>query len=343
MPFSVEPEFLDSRSEICGFYDADSRPEPDVLLFIAHRWLESAGAVRIWQGSVFQVRNFFHLYPINKVVAIYQAVSHEWYLPVLMWWLPFVGGTNLFVQTTLLKEIGGYGPQSLTEDLELGVRAYVETGAWPEYFPYPSTEQTPATFRLYFWQRLRWATGHLQVTEKFRRAIYAEPDKIKKRDCMVRRLFVKGQLEWTLYQAVILVVVTYLPLGFAGYLDPDILPPEARWLMSLGLPFYFSFTLTRYMHFRPYIDFTVAPRNVFSRALAVCQLLDLPLAGIALSLPFSTAVLLKSLRRQSTVWIKTPRTKEEMNRPQRKAAAGVRSFPDKRRFSGARNFIGVRK
>ncbi|GFP20702.1 hypothetical protein HKBW3S03_02206, partial [Candidatus Hakubella thermalkaliphila] len=92
-----------------------------------------------------------------------------------------------------VKEIGGYGPQSLTEDLELGVRAYVETGAWPEYFPYPSTEQTPATFRLYFWQRLRWATGHLQVTEKFRRAIYAEPDKIKKRDCMVRRLFVKGK------------------------------------------------------------------------------------------------------------------------------------------------------
>ncbi|GFP20701.1 hypothetical protein HKBW3S03_02205, partial [Candidatus Hakubella thermalkaliphila] len=82
MPFSVEPEFLDSRSEICGFYDADSRPEPDVLLFIAHRWLESAGAVRIWQGSVFQVRNFFHLYPINKVGAIYQAVSHEWSLPL---------------------------------------------------------------------------------------------------------------------------------------------------------------------------------------------------------------------------------------------------------------------
>src|SRR5690606_4277719 len=127
-----------------------------------HRYLASGRKQKAWQGPVFQVRNYYQLRPINKVIALFQALSHEWYLPILMRDLPFLGGTNLHMGKNLLLKVGGYDPQALSEDLELGVRTYLESGEWPEYLPMVSTEQTPATYKAYFRQRLRWGSGHLQ-------------------------------------------------------------------------------------------------------------------------------------------------------------------------------------
>ena len=36
-----------------------------------------------------------------------------------------------------------------------------------EYLPMVSTEQTPATYKAYFRQRLRWGSGHCKFTIKF--------------------------------------------------------------------------------------------------------------------------------------------------------------------------------
>lgn len=47
------------RASICAFYDAESRLDRDALLYVAYRRLVSKGQVRIWQGPVYQVRNFF--------------------------------------------------------------------------------------------------------------------------------------------------------------------------------------------------------------------------------------------------------------------------------------------
>lgn len=306
-------EHLDPRTVICGFYDAESHPEPEAPLYVAFRWLESGGKARIWQGPVYQVRNFFSLGPITKIAALYQALAHEWYYPALMKRLPFIGGTNFYATRELLEKIGGFDAQALTEDLEIGARAYLAADAWPEYIPYYSTEQTPATLRAFFRQRLRWASGHLQVVEKFRRARNYPP---AKRRQLVFRLFLKGQVEWALYQAACLLPVILLPLNLAGQVDFSYGLPAwvAPWL-RLNAILYFGFTFYLFWRYYRLMDKDLAPYGRLSRLLAPLELLLLPLAGFFFPLPYSTAMLLKLLGRQPQTWVKTPRTREIISSP----------------------------
>lgn len=293
---------VDQRSIICGFYDAESHPEEKVLLYIAWSYLQDPRE-RIWQGPVFQVRNFFQLGFITKVAALYQAVAHKWYMPVLMRRLPFVGGTNLFVGRRLLERIGGYDHRALTEDLELGVRAYLETGVWAEYFPFYSTEQTPATFYAFFRQRLRWGSGHLQVCDKFR---WASQYEWEKRGPLLYNLFWKGQGEWTLYQAAVFIPLTFLFLGINGYLDPSVIPLAIRKILHYLFLVYYAFTFYIFFHFRR----LMAPVPWYEQILGILQLLALPIASFFLPLPYTSASIMKLLNRQPQVWVKTPRTKE---------------------------------
>ncbi|MHB1418451.1 MAG: glycosyltransferase family 2 protein [Bacillota bacterium] len=293
--------------DLCAFYDAESRPDNKTLLHVAYEWLNYYPQVRLWQGPVFQIRNFYQLGPINKIAAIYQALAHEWYLPVLMRTLPFVGGTNFVIDNKLLQKIGGFDHQALTEDLELGVRAYLEAGAWPRYLASPSSEQTPPTYLAYFRQRLRWGSGHLQVLEKFRKTTDKYPAEVLKP--ILKALFWKGQAEWLIYQFAILIPVITLPFLVFGQLDPSILPDRFREMLRWLAPLYFLFTFYLLVHFYRYVE--KASRFSWKQLFSICQLLVLPLAGFLLPLPYSCAVILKVLHRQPKVWIKTPRTKEQ--------------------------------
>ncbi|TYP49780.1 glycosyltransferase [Thermosediminibacter litoriperuensis] len=295
--------FIDKNSDICGFYDAESHPELDVLRYIAYRWLISDKKDLIWQGPVFQVRNFFFLSPITKIASLYQALAHEWYLPVLMRQLPFVGGTNLFIESKLLKKIGGFDFNALTEDLEIGVRAFLERDAWPEYFPYVSTEQTPENYRAFFRQRLRWASGHIQVIEKFKDAAgYDTP----KRNRILKTLLLKGEVEWTLYQLAVLVPPVILLLTLKGWVKPVILPEYLQYILKSFVFIYFGFTYYIYFRYSRYMK----SRGITKKLLALIELLILPLAGFLLPLPYSCAIVLRALNRQPKAWCKTPRTRE---------------------------------
>lgn len=299
--------FVDLRSEMCGFYDAESRPDPDVLLYVAYRRLKDGEKVKILQGPVFQVRNFYLMGPLCKIASLYQAIAHDWYLPALFKRLPFVGGTNLFVDRSLLEAIGGYDHSALTEDLELGVRAYFESGAWPEYLPYYSSEQTPPTYRAYFRQRLRWATGHLQVMEKVRRE---KRYPVEKKRAILRQLFLKGQFEWALYQSATFVPPTVMVLWWNGLIDPYCLPEWLRWLLNVFTLIYFSFTVYAYRRYKRYLDLATEPRSIMGKLVMWGQFLFLPLAAFAFPVPFSSALVLRAINKQPTSWAKTPRTKE---------------------------------
>lgn len=297
--------FVDPRSEMCGFYDAESRPDRPTLLYVAWRRLVAPGRSRMLQGPVFQVRNLFHLTAVCKIAALYQAVSHEWYLPQLFRRLPFAGGTNFYVERELLYQLGGYDHRILTEDLEFGIRAYVQAGAWPEYLPYGSSEQTPPTVRGFFRQRLRWGTGHLQVMDKLRRDRSSDPGRRRR---MLRHLWLKGQLEWSLYQAATMVPPAMLVLHAAGYLDPGFLPVPARVALSLFTAVYFAFTFYIYGRYRGYVDMSARPRHRLGHWAVAPQLALLPLAAFLFPVPYSAAMVLKGLGREPRAWVKTPRT-----------------------------------
>lgn len=298
---------VDRRALMCGFYDAESRPDRQVLLYVAWRRLNSGAEVKILQGPVFQVRNFYDMSPFCKIASLYQALAHDWYLPALFRRLPFVGGTNLFVDRLLLERMGGYDHSSLTEDLELGARAYLECGAWPEYLPYSSSEQTPPTVRSFFRQRLRWGTGHLQVMDKIRGENHYPAERKR---IVLKQLFIKGQVEWVLYQAATFVPPTVLILWWTGHVDPNVLPEYVRWILN-GLSLtYISFTIYAYFRYAPYLDLTSRPISVLGRWGVISQLFFLPLAAFFFPVPYSSALVLKGLNMQPRGWVKTPRTRE---------------------------------
>lgn len=298
--------YISDKTDICSFYDAESRPEKDVLLYLAHRYLASGRKQKAWQGPVFQVRNYYQLRPINKVIALFQALSHEWYLPILMRDLPFLGGTNLHMEKNLLLKVGGYDPQALSEDLELGVRTYLESGEWPEYLPMVSTEQTPATYKAYFRQRLRWGSGHLQVYDKIRNATHYDESI---RLLILKNLFWKGHGQWCFYQLMVIIPFIFLALTWMGQIDPVNFRFNLHAWLKIMAPIPFSFVFYLFYRFRNYIDFSLVPSGK-SKYLPVLQMVIVPVVGFFMVLPFTCALILRALNKQPREWVKTPRTQE---------------------------------
>lgn len=299
--------FLDPRSEICGFYDAESRPHRDVLLYVGYRRLLDPKGSRVLQGPVFQVRNFYSMSPFCRIASLYQAIAHDWYLPWLFRRLPFVGGTNVFVEKNLLFEIGGWDYTVLTEDLELGVRAYLLNSAWPEYLPYHSSEQTPPNFKAFFKQRLRWGTGHLQVVDKLEEEQMGEPRERRK---IKARLIVKGQVEWLAYQLATFVPPVAMVLHYKNLLDPHIVPPAGRWLLTMFSAVYLGFTVYAFRRYGPYLDTSLEPDGFLGRLMVYVGLMLLPLAAFMFPVPYTAALMLKAVGKEPKVWVKTPRTGE---------------------------------
>lgn len=301
------PIAVDDRAVMYGFYDAESRPDPQVLLYIAYRRLTDAQPVRIFQGPAFQVRNFYDIGPLSKVASLYQTISHDWYLPIMFRRLPFVGGTNLFIERQLLDELGGYDYRVLTEDLELGTRAYLKTGAWPEYLPYPSSEQTPATAKGFYRQRLRWGTGFLQVMDKIEQD-GAYPEELKRP--LLKELLLKGPVEWSFFQCATLIPPLIMILWFFGQVDTNVLPNGLRHAINGLSLIYLSFTFYAFFRYRKHLDMAARPHTWPGRCAAVAQLLFLPLASFFFPVPFTSALILKRMNKEPKAWTKTPRSKE---------------------------------
>ena len=299
--------FIDPRAELLAFYDAESRPDRNVLMYVAWRRLRDGQKANLFQGPVFQLRNFYNMSAFCKVASLYQAVTHDWYLPALFRRMPFVGGTNLVIDRDLLLSIGGYDHKILTEDLELGTRAYLAAGAWPEYLPYASSEQTPPTIRGFFRQRLRWGSGHLQVTDKVRADRTSPPDR---RNHILRQLVLKGQFEWVLYQLATFVPPVILVLYAEGLVDTSIVPAYVGWILNVWSLIYFSFTFYIYFRYRPYMDTSSSPSSVLGQLAVAAQLLILPMAAFLFPVPYTTALYLYKTGRAPSVWVKTPRTRE---------------------------------
>lgn len=298
--------FVAPETEMIGFYDAESRPDPRVLMHVAYRRLQDGSAVGILQGPVFQVRNFFDMGPVSKVASLFTSISHDWYLPILMKRVPFVGGTNVFVDSALLQRIGGWDHTTLTEDFEMGTRAYLEAGVWPEYLPYPSTEQTPPTLRGFFFQRLRWGAGYLQVVDKIWRAI-GYPN--EKRLPLLRTLLLKGHVEWTVYQAAALLPIVSLILWSQELLDPSIIPEPAYAALIMTNFIYLGFTFYAFWRYASHVD-GIGYYPLWRQVGAVGQLLLAPVSCFFLPVPYSSALVLRAMRRGPKAWVKTPRSRE---------------------------------
>ncbi|MCE5224058.1 glycosyltransferase [bacterium] len=294
---------LDERCTVVGFYDAESQPAKEVLLHVAFRYAREKEKMPILQGPLFQVRNFYLLGILSRLGGLYKALSHDWYLPVIFKSIPFAGGTNLFIRKSILTEINGFNPLSLTEDLELGVRAFQQTDTRVEFLPVISTEQTPPQWHQFFVQRLRWASGHLEVMNS-----------LSPKTRLFWQLFIQGPLEWLTYQFIGLVVLVMnlwflgVKLHFFPTIQTSVSPYLSYALALLNIPYIlFSFYCLHRYAFT--FDSNLRSDSLFGR-MDWLKLIVSALFVFLLPLPYTYAIWLRIIGKAPTRWVKTVRTAE---------------------------------
>jgi cellulose synthase/poly-beta-1,6-N-acetylglucosamine synthase-like glycosyltransferase len=159
-----------ARGEIVIVFDADHRPRPDVVRRLV-RHFEDPG-VSAAQGRC-QIMN-----PDDSLLARLVAIDyHAGYLVneygrQSVFRLPAYGGANCAVRASVLRELGGWNPGSVTEDTDLTLRC-VLTGRRIRYdVTAVDEEQAVQTLRQFWRQRYRWARGHQQIWRDFRGAVW---------------------------------------------------------------------------------------------------------------------------------------------------------------------------
>lgn len=159
--------------EVVMVFDADHRPQPDVLLKHARHYEDpSVAAV---QGRC-QIGN-----PNEGVIAA--AVSLEYEAGYLVneygrqavFGLPAYGGANCSVRFESLLRHGGWNPTSHTEDTDLTMRL-VLAGEHVRYdVSALDVEEAVTTLPRYWRQRYRWARGHQKVLRDYWRVALTTP------------------------------------------------------------------------------------------------------------------------------------------------------------------------
>lgn len=291
----------------CSFFDAETHPDPKIFSYI-DKYFSKEKKFLLWQGPALQVRNFWDISFFSKIAALSQAFSHEFTLPMLLNWIPFLGGTNMHIPFSILLKLKGFQSNCVTEDLELGVRIWDKTNEFPKFLPLVCTEQTPSTFKGYYYQRLRWGKGNIQVLLQSKKCFLHSAVQVR---WLFFKLFFLGPFEWFFY-AIISVFVTTTSIN--------------SWLNILNqlAPFYSIFLLTSIvlllMHYLWYSKYMNKSKHIGIKLflLSTYIVFIVPLTSFLYGLPFLVGTfqaiferLFKSKKQNiRECWTKTPRTPE---------------------------------
>lgn len=150
---------------ITGVFDAEDEVAPGLLSHI-DACFRATGA-HVVQGGV-QLMNYrSSWWSLRNTLEYFFWFASRLHFHSRNGFIP-LGGNTVFVRTDLLKMAGGWDPECLAEDCELGIRLSV-AGARVAvaYSPELATrEETPPTLRGLVRQRTRWNQGYLQVLRK---------------------------------------------------------------------------------------------------------------------------------------------------------------------------------
>jgi glycosyltransferase XagB len=153
------------RGDVVGVFDAEDEVHPQLLRHVDARFVETGAEVV--QGGVQLMNYHSNWYSVRNVLEYYFWFRSRLHFHASKRFIP-LGGNTVFVRTELLRQAGGWDPDCLAEDCELGVRlssagARVAVAYDPELV---TREETPATLGAFLKQRTRWNQGFLQVLRK---------------------------------------------------------------------------------------------------------------------------------------------------------------------------------
>lgn len=153
-----------TNSELIAVFDADHIPVSTFLLELVDYFKDHN------TGLVQTPQHFMNPDPFQKNLVVGKPIANEQDLffrviqPGLARWNSAIcAGTNFIIKRKPLLEIGGLPHNTVTEDMDLGLRLR-HLGLMVRYHNKPlAVGLAPETFKDYLSQRLRWAAGTIQI------------------------------------------------------------------------------------------------------------------------------------------------------------------------------------
>lgn len=153
------------RNDIVGVFDAESIAAPNVLEHIDSAFQKRNADVV--QGAVQLVNYRSSWYSLRNCLEYFIWFRSRLHAHAKRGFIP-LGGNTVFVRRELLVSVGGWDPDCLAEDCDLGVRlSALKKRIVVAYSPDLVTrEETPESLAALVRQRTRWSLGFMQVYGK---------------------------------------------------------------------------------------------------------------------------------------------------------------------------------
>jgi glycosyltransferase XagB len=164
-PKALNTALAECSGEVVGVFDAEDDVHPTLLRYIDARFRETGADVV--QGGVQLMNAHSSWWALRNVLEYYFWFRSRLHYHASRRFIP-LGGNTVFTRTELLRDAGGWDPECLAEDCEIGVRlsssgAHVAVAYEPAVV---TREETPGSIRALVKQRTRWNQGFLQVLAK---------------------------------------------------------------------------------------------------------------------------------------------------------------------------------
>ncbi len=214
-----------ARGEFITIYDAEDVPEPDQLKKAVCAFKSHPDNYVCFQAAL----NYFNAKG-NLLTRLFTLEYSYWFdflikgLDYLRLPIP-LGGTSNHFKTEKLRELGGWDPFNVTEDADLGIRAF---GRGYKVGVINSTTYEEATSKVKPWlrQRSRWFKGYLQTFLVHNRRPLLFLKKVGFRGWLTLQIFIGGSVFtnlvapffWALFVYWLITRDTGLSKYFYGYI-----------------------------------------------------------------------------------------------------------------------------
>ncbi|MEK5161094.1 glycosyltransferase [Paenibacillus sp. FSL R5-0527] len=211
------------KNEWICIFDADAAPERNALYFLVEKALEDPETY----GAVFgrnKARNRgqnFLTKCINLELVTAQRIYHTGLWELFK--LGTIPGTNFIIKTELIREIGGWDTEAITEDtaisFEIMARGQLIALA-PQAEAY---QQEPEQLGVYLKQRTRWAKGNFSVVmENVHHLFHRSSWRIK-----LHVLYFAASYFWFLLALIVadIIFLVNLAYGAIALFNPGVVSP----------------------------------------------------------------------------------------------------------------------
>jgi cellulose synthase/poly-beta-1,6-N-acetylglucosamine synthase-like glycosyltransferase len=164
-PKALNTALRKCRGDIVGVFDAEDEVHPGLLRLVEARFEESGADVVQAGVQLMNVQTSW--WSLRNCLEYYFWFRSRLHFHADQRFIP-LGGNTVFTKTKLLRQEGGWDPDCLAEDCEIGVRLSTRGAVVAvAYDPQAVTrEETPGSIRALVKQRTRWDQGFLQVYRK---------------------------------------------------------------------------------------------------------------------------------------------------------------------------------